>query len=280
MSSLYVVATPIGNLEDITPRALRILAEVDMIAAEDTRHSRGLLSHFNIKTPMYSCHKFNEEKRGDFFISALRDGKNVALISDAGTPCISDPGHRLVKLAAGEGFPVVPVCGASAVVAALSVAGFDVTRFSFVGFLPRGKNDIIAALEAVLPGVAVFYESPKRITATLAQICRVFPTSQVCLCNDISKKFERVYHGGVVDVLQALEENPDAEKGEYTCVLQMAGVEEIEEEVAFSIEAQLVDVLIKEGGTLKDAAARLSNTYRKKEIYAAMLNLKELLPTH
>jgi len=279
MATLYVVATPIGNLEDITPRAIRILGEVDIIAAEDTRHSRGLLSHFNIKTPMFSCHKFNEEKRGDFFIGALRDGKNVALISDAGTPCISDPGHRLVSLAAAEGFAVVPVCGASAVVAALSVCGFDVTGFSFVGFLPRGKGEILKVLGGFLPGVAVFYESPRRIAATLAVICENFPGAQVCLCNDISKKFERVYHGSVAQVLREIGDNPDAGKGEYTCVLQVGALAVCgeEEEESISIEAQLVDMLVKHGGTLKDAAARLQSRYKKKEIYSAMLNLKELL---
>ena len=278
MGNLYIVATPIGNLEDITPRAIRILGEVDMIAAEDTRHSRGLLSHFNIKTPTFSCHKFNEEKRGDFFIAALREGKNVALVSDAGTPCISDPGHRLVSLAAAEGFAVVPVCGASAVVAALSVCGFDATRFSFVGFLPRNKGEIIKLLGGFLPGVAVFYESPRRISATLSAINENFPSAQICLCNDISKKFERVYHGSVADVLQELEDNPDAEKGEYTCVLQVLELPTLDEEESgtISIEAQLVDMLIKHGGTLKDASAKLQKIYKKKEIYSAMLRLKEL----
>ena len=277
--SLYVVATPIGNLEDITPRAVRVLGEADMIAAEDTRYSRGLLTHFQIKTPMFSCHKFNEGKRGDFFISALKQGKNVALISDAGTPCISDPGHRLVKLAAMEGFDVIPVCGASAAIAALSVSGFDVTRFSFVGFLPRSKGEIIKMLGGVLPGVAVFYESPRRIAATLASIYENFPTAQVCLCNDISKKFERVYHGGIEQVLREIEGNPDAEKGEYTCVFQVMELPASDEDTheAISIEAQLVDMMVKHGGTLKDAAGRLQKLYKKKEIYAAMLRLKELL---
>jgi len=281
MATLYIVATPIGNLEDITPRALRTLSEADIIAAEDTRHSRGLLSHFNIKTPMYSCHKFNEEKRADFFISAMRDGKSVALISDAGTPCISDPGYRLVNMVQQAGFPVVAVCGASAVVAALSVCGFDASRFSFVGFLPRGRGDMAKTLAQFLPGVVVFYESPKRIAATIQVVAENYPAAQLCLCNDISKKFERVYHGTVHDVLAELVENEFAQKGEYTCVVNVVELpaEEPEHNI-LSLEAELVDIFIKQGCTLKAAGALLREKNKdlsKKEIYTAMLKLKELL---
>ena len=278
---LYVVATPIGNLEDMTPRAVRILGEADLIAAEDTRHSRGLLSHFNIKTPMYSCHKFNEEKRGDFFISALEEGKSIALISDAGTPCISDPGYRLVSMAVKAGFPVVAVCGASAVVSALSVSGFDGSRFSFVGFLPRAKGDMVKSLAEVLPGTVVFYESPKRIGATLGVIAGEYPAAQVCLCNDLSKKFERLYHGRVDEVIKMLADNEHAQKGEYTCVVNVTEVprEETGEDLP-SLESQLVDVMVKHNcESLKDAGAKLREINRdvsKKEIYAAMLKLKEI----
>ena len=279
---LYVVATPIGNLEDMTPRAVRILSEVNMIAAEDTRHSRGLLSHFNIKTPMFSCHKFNEEKRGDFFISALQDGKSIALISDAGTPCISDPGHKLVNMAHRAGFPVVAVCGASAVVAALSVSGFDVSRFSFLGFLPRTRGDMLKSLAGVLPGTVVFYESPKRIEATLHIVAEKYPQAQICLCNDISKKFERLYRGKVAEVLEMLADNAYAQKGEYACVVNVAELpQEIvnEDEPLPSSEALLVDIMIKTGCTLKDAGAELNKMredLNKKAIYTAMLNVKNL----
>ena len=282
MPSLYVVATPIGNLEDMPPRAVRILGEVDMIAAEDTRHSRGLLTHFGIHTPMFSCHKFNEEKRGDFFLSALAQGKDIALISDAGTPCISDPGHKLVRMVAQAGYPVVAVCGPSAVVAALSVSGFDVSKFSFLGFLPRGKGDMLAWLDSVLPGTAVFYESPKRIAATLHVIGEKYTAAHLCLCNDLSKKFERIYHGKIGDVLRELGENENAGKGEYTCVVQ---VNEAPQEPGEAIEdlpspeSQLVDVMIKTGCTLKDAGKTLKNTRQdlnKKAIYAAMLQVKNL----
>jgi len=277
------VATPIGNLEDMTPRAVRILSEVDIIAAEDTRHSRVLLSHFNIKTPTFSCHKFNEEKRGGFFMSALEEGKSIALISDAGTPCISDPGHKLVQMAASAGFPIVAVCGASAVVASLSVSGFDVSRFSFAGFLPRTKGDMLKCLESILPGTAVFYESPLRIEATLRVIAQKYPMAQVCLCNDLSKKFERIYHGSISEVLEELADNEHAKKGEYSCVINVAesptAPEDDKNGDAPSLESLLVDIMIKSDCTLKDAGAALrkANTaVSKKEIYNAMLNLKNL----
>ena len=277
---LYVVAPPIGNLEDMTPRAVRILREADLIAAEDTRHSRGLLSHFNIKTPMFSCHKFNEEKRGGLFISKLEQGKSVALISDAGTPCISDPGHRLVRMAADAGVEIIAVCGASAVVSALSVSGFDASRFSFLGFLPRNKKDLLGAIARVLPGTFVFYESPKRVQATLQIIAGEYPAAQVCLCNDISKKFERTYRGTPGDVLAELAGNPDAGKGEYACTINIEETPaEIEDENAPSLESQLVDIIVKTGCTLKDAGAVLRESHpelSKKEIYAAMLNLKNI----
>jgi len=280
--TLYVVATPIGNLEDMTPRAVRVLGEVDIIAAEDTRHSRGLLSHFNIKpkAPLVSCHKFNEQRRGELFLSALGEGKSIALISDAGTPCISDPGHRLVRMVRDAGFPVAAVCGASAVVAALSVSGFDVSRYTFVGFLPRGQGDIARCLSHTFPGVVVFYESPKRVEVALGVIGEVYPQAQVCVCNDISKKFERVYYGGVGDVAQELANNPHAAKGEYVCVVEVAEVPTLPQDSEISLEAQLVDIMVKHGGTLKDAVPilrDLRDDLRKKEIYDAMLRVKELL---
>jgi len=279
------VATPIGNLEDMTPRAIRILNEVDIIAAEDTRHSRGLLSHFNItNTPMFSCHKFNEEKRGDFFVSKMLEGKTAALISDAGTPCISDPGFRLVRMATEAGIPVVAVCGASAVVAALSVSGFDVTQFQFLGFLPRKKREMLEILTKNLPGTAVFYESPKRIADTLKCIVENFPSAKLCLCNDLTKKFEQSYRGSVSDVLAQLTENPNAEKGEYTCVVHVdifasKEADELSISNSPSLESQLVDIMIKSGGNLKDAAKQLREQHEKlskKEIYTAMLTLKKL----
>jgi len=266
----------------MTPRAVRILQEADIIAAEDTRHSRVLLTHFNITTPMFSCHKFNEEKRGDFFVSKMLEGKTVALISDAGTPCISDPGFRLVKMAADAGVDVAAVCGASAVVAALSVSGFDVSRFEFIGFLPRKKREVVDCLSAAFPGTVVFYESPKRILDTLEVISENFPQAKVCICNDLTKKFEQSYRGDVADVLARLKDNPNTEKGEYACVVNMDAAGFTEEKQADdtpSLESQIVDIMIKTGGNQKKKINNLSQLEKKrtkKEIYSAMLNLKKL----
>ena len=293
--NLYIVSTPIGNLADMTPRGIKTLSEADMIAAEDTRHSKALLTHFGIRTPLFSCHKFNEEKRGDFFINGLLEGKNIALISDAGTPCISDPGHRLVAMAAAAGVQVISVCGANAVSAALSVSGFDVTRFVFLGFLPRVPKEQKAIFH-MLDGnnwPLVFYESPLRITKTITWLAEAYPTADICLCNDLTKKFERVYRGTPAKTLAELQENPNALKGEYTCVVRLnagdADIEEATEEL--SLEAQLVDIMAKQKCTLKDAANILhqnisgkgehSNSSpptkpNKKAIYAATLRIKEL----
>jgi len=266
----------------MTPRAVRILSEVDLIAAEDTRHSRALLTHFGISKPLFSCHKFNEAKRAEQFLQALRDGKSIALISDAGTPCISDPGHILVRLAADEGFNVTPVCGVNAVIAALSVSGFDADTFSYIGFLPRSKKDILKKLEPYLASDApfVFYESPLRIVQTLTCIDDASPQALVCLCNDLTKRFEKIYRGTVQDVLDDLANNPNHEKGEYTCVVQTKPLAEAKDIMpAISPEAQLVDLIIKNDCDLKTAATLLkeqNKNLRKNEIYQAMLNVKDL----
>jgi len=281
---LYVVATPIGNLSDMTPRGVQILSDVDMIAAEDTRHSKVLLAHFGIRTPLFSCHKFNEEKRGDFFLKALEEGKNIALISDAGTPCISDPGHKLVNLAAANQVEVIAVCGANAASAALSVSVFDVSKFVFLGFLPRKPKELTEIFHNMGENwPIVFYESPLRITKTIAHIAKDYPAADICLCNDLTKKFERTYRGNPATVLAELQENPSAQKGEYTCVVQLNKENsdvETQPEESISLEAQLIDIVTKQNVTIKEATNILhqqdKNT-NKKAIYAASLRLKELL---
>jgi len=285
---LYIVATPIGNLSDMTPRAIEVLSQVDMIAAEDTRHSRGLLTHFGIRTPAFSCHKFNEGKQGDFFVSELTSGKNIALISDAGTPSISDPGHQLVSMAAAAGIEVVAVCGANAAAAALSISGFDVSRFIFLGFLPRTAKEQAVIWDMISDSLnypAVFYESPLRIHKTLEWLADTYPIARACLCNDLTKKFERTYRGTPTEILAQLLDNPNAKKGEYTCVLSLPAKDnEKIEDIAciWSLEAQLVDIMIKNNCSLKDATNMLHQILKpqrvsKKDIYAATLQLKELL---
>ncbi|MCL2363419.1 MAG: 16S rRNA (cytidine(1402)-2'-O)-methyltransferase [Defluviitaleaceae bacterium] len=283
-SMLYVVATPIGNLSDMTPRAVEVLAQVDMIAAEDTRHSRPLLAHFGIKTPLHSCHAFNEAGKAAFFVQALRAGKSVALISDAGTPCISDPGYLLIHAAAEAGFAVVSVCGASAVVAALSVSGFDASRFSFIGFFPRKKAQMEAQLQEIIHRgePMVFYESPKRIIKTMQCFAAHAPDMQVCLCNDLTKKFERIYRGTPDEVAAQLSDNPAAEKGEYACVVNSAPTTHIPAELSttISLEAQIVEIMVQQACDFKTAAAILHAQppkLSKKEIYAATLRVKKLI---
>ena len=283
-SVLYIVATPIGNLSDMTPRAVAVLGAVDMIAAEDTRHSRPLLTHFGIRTPMHSCHAFNEAGKGAFFVQALREGKSVALISDAGTPCISDPGYLLIRAAADAGFEVVAVCGASAVVAAISVSGFDASRFSFIGFFPRKKPQMEAQLQEIIARgePVVFYESPKRIIKTLQFFSTHAADAQVCLCNDLTKKFERTYRGTPAEVATQLSDNPAAEKGEYACVINPApatAAESTASTATLSLEAQLVEIMVQQACDLKSAASHLHAQppkLPKKEIYAATLRIKKM----
>ena len=290
---LYVVATPIGNLEDITFRAVRVLKEADIAAAEDTRRTRLLFTRYEIKTPLISCHKFNEAERLVFFIDELLGGKDVALVSDAGTPCVSDPGGRLVKRAASEGIETVPVCGACAAVAAVSVSGVETDSFAFLGFLPRGERRLIETIESAessgVVSAAAFYESPKRIGKTLAIISEAFPDSRVCLCNDLTKKFERIYRGAPSEIVGELAANPDAGKGEYTCVLEYGPAVRSDRRVkdeastdanCLSLEAALADEVAKKGVTLKQAVANVyearDGAVPKKEIYSASLRLRKI----
>jgi len=291
--ALYVVATPIGNLSDITPRAADTLRAADFIIAEDTRVSRKLLAYLDIKKQVYSCHKFNEAARLDFFIEKLTGGQSAALVSDAGTPCLSDPGHLLVRGAVIAGVDVVPVAGVSAITAALSVSGFDAQSFAFYGFPPKKNSELTKMLDVLKqdsPRVAVIYESPLRVVRLLDVIAEAFPGADVCVCNDLTKKFERIYRGKAADVLGELKQNPDHEKGEYTLVLDKSagaggeaadtnGCEANDRVDDVSVEALLVDICIKNGVTVKEAVniAAQKKGARKKDIYAASLRLKEVL---
>ena len=303
--TLYVVATPIGNVEDITPRARRILAEADLVAAEDTRSAGLLFKALDIKNKVVSYHKFNEKYREDFLLSELERGMDVAIVSDAGTPCISDPGGIVVKAAAEHGIRVVPVCGTSAATAALSVCGFDYDSYTFYGFLPRSSKaiaEIIAEARDSSTDVAVFYESPKRVKKTLSAFEANSPDAQICLCNDLTKTYERIYRGTTRQILDELADNPSAEKGEYTLVCLFGdkqtaprdtgdgtqappqnatgGTQTPPQDAAspLSSEATLVEYLSKNGGTPKDAINHIANMklFSKKELYAAVNRLTKL----
>jgi 16S rRNA (cytidine1402-2'-O)-methyltransferase len=218
MGTLYIVATPIGNLEDITLRALRVLKEVDLIAAEDTRHTKKLLSHFGIKTPLTSYHAHNQDSKGSELIRRLTAGETVALVSDAGTPGFSDPGADLVARAWAAQVKVEAVPGPAAGVAALSLSGFK-GDILFVGFLPRGEGRRLKMLQALAPEnrVIILYESPRRLVRTLTEIAASLPYRQVLVVRELTKKFEEAWRGPVLDIAGALQDTEI--RGECAVVL-------------------------------------------------------------
>lgn len=221
--TLYIVATPIGNLEDITHRAVRILKEADLIACEDTRHTRKLLSHFGIETPTTSYYEHNKFSKGDVLLRALDEGKNVALVSDAGTPGISDPGYNLVAAAVEKGIAVVPVPGPSAAVAALCASGLPTDRFLFVGFLPQKDGKKRRVLESVArqPSTLIFYESPFRVTKTLHLMKEVFGGDRRCvLAHELTKVYEGFFRGTIDDILA--RDSELIAKGEWIVLIEGA----------------------------------------------------------
>lgn len=221
---LYLVATPLGNLEDITQRALRILAEVDLIAAEDTRHTIKLLNHFNIKQKMLSYFLHNERERTGEIIGRLLSGLNIALVSDAGMPGISDPGYFLVSEAVKQGITIIPIPGASAVVTALAASGLPTNTFWFEGFLPRKAKDRTAILSklAELKGTLVFYESPHRVLATIKNIYEVMGDREAVIARELTKVHEEFIRGQLSVIMARIENN--SLKGEFTILI--SGTEE------------------------------------------------------
>ncbi len=200
--TLYLVATPIGNLEDITLRALRVLRECDVVAAEDTRHSGQLLKHFGISKPLLSYFQFNEARRSEEILERLQRGEKVALVTDAGSPGISDPGQRVVKAARGAGLRVEAVPGPCALVAALTASGLPTDEFHFVGFLPHKSGQRRRQLEGLrtIPGTLVFYESPYRVVKLLEELAELYPTRKTLLARELTKKFEE-YRAGLASQL-------------------------------------------------------------------------------
>lgn len=224
-AALYVVATPIGNLEDITYRAVRLLAEADLVVAEDTRRSRILLEHYDIRQPMISLHEHNEQERIPELLNRLSSGESMALISDAGTPLISDPGYRLVREAASAGVPVIPVPGPSSVTAALCVAGLPTDRFAFEGFLPARPGHRRKQLGGLArePRTLVFFESSHRIEACLADMRETFTGArQAVICRELTKQFETVLRGSLDELIARLEQSARQRKGEFVIVIEGA----------------------------------------------------------
>lgn len=220
--TLYLVATPIGNLEDITLRALRVLRECDVVAAEDTRHSGQLLRHFEISKPLLSYFQFNEARRSEEIIERLRRGEKVALVTDAGSPGISDPGERVVKAAIAAGLRVESVPGPSALVAGLTASGLPADEFHFVGFLPHKSGQRRNKLEALktVPGTLVFYESPYRIEKLLGELNEVYPERDVVLARELTKKFEEYLRGRPARLLELLKSR--TLKGEFVVMVAPA----------------------------------------------------------
>jgi 16S rRNA (cytidine1402-2'-O)-methyltransferase len=216
---LYIVSTPIGNMEDITLRALRILKEVDLIAAEDTRRTGLLLKHFGIQAPLTSYFEGNELKKRDFILAKLKEGKKVALVSDAGTPGISDPGFRLIQLAIESQLPIVPIPGSSAVITALSVSGLPTDAFLFKGFLPhksKKRRDLLKELEHMRETL-IFYESPHRISEALRDILEILGDREIVLTRELTKVYEEIIRGKVSEILNQVGDR--RLKGEITLVI-------------------------------------------------------------
>ena len=282
MPTLYVVATPIGNLQDMSPRAVETLKQVALIAAEDTRVTKKLLNVFQLDTPLTSCHQHNEEGKGAYLADRmLAENIDVALTTDAGTPCISDPGYGLVKAAVERGIEVIPIPGCCAAVSALSVSGFDTREFAFYGFLPREKKDLREKLLSMArqAPVAVVHESPFRVVELMEIIAQTLPDCQVSASCDLTKLHEKTIRGTAEQVLADLRANPKAEKGEYCLVLDMHQVrlpEEPAPAAEISLEARLAEQMLA-GLSLRDAQSELVLQGEKKNaVKAAALRLKRL----
>lgn len=283
MPMLYVVGTPIGNLGDMTPRAVEVLRSVALIAAEDTRVTRKLTNHFGIDTPLTSCHQHNEADKGEALAQRmLEEGIDLALTTDAGTPCISDPGYGLVQAAVKRGIPVVAVPGCCAAVCALSISGMDTREFAFYGFLPREKKALREKLLAMAAGVpvAVVHESPFRVIELMETVTETLPGTTVSVSCDLTKLHELTLRGSAAEVLAALRANPKTEKGEYCLVLDFHGVElpsAPAPAAEVSLEARLVEAMLQ-GNELRQAQAVLVEAGEKKNaVKAAALRLKKLL---
>ena len=228
--TLYVVATPIGNLEDITFRAVRILGEVDRIACEDTRHTRKLLDRYGIAKPLVSYHEHNEQSRSDELLQELKAGRNIALVSDAGTPLIADPGYRLVRKAREQGVPVIPVPGPSAMLAALSASGLATDQFVFLGFLPAKKAQRRKLLEEMKTSRAtlVFYEAPHRIAESLNDLADILGDRPIVLARELTKVHEEFLEGTAAQVRNSLAEGPPS-KGEFTLLIGKSPAPEVDQ---------------------------------------------------
>jgi len=268
MPALYVVATPIGNLEDISRRALRILREVKLIAAEDTRKTKRLLTTYDIKTPMTSYHEHNKQTKLDYILGCLKDG-DVALVSEAGMPGMSDPGYELIAAASRQAIPVIPIPGPSAVITALVVSGLPTDRFLYIGFLTRKASARQRFLESVSHeyGTMVALESPHRLLAALNDILLTLGDRQIAVCRELTKVHEEVFRGTVNQAIKHFTEP----RGEFTLVIEGKRVEN-KPQLTEAIEKQLHYMYLS-GATAKEAIAKVAGEtgLSRKELYRAWL---------
>lgn len=271
--TLYLVATPIGNLEDMTYRAVRVLKEVDLIAAEDTRNSIKLLNHFEIKTPMTSYHEYNKYDKASWLVEQIKTGKNIAAITDAGTPGISDPGEELARQALAAGIEVTAVPGACACIAGLTISGLPTRRFAFEAFLPADKKERRQILEELISETRtiVIYEAPHRLKKTLAELLEVIGDRRISITRELTKKHEEIFQTTINEALDYYKDNDP--RGEYVLVIEGKDIKELEGEQMQSFLSMTVkehvDMYIKQGIDKKDAI-KLTATDRKvpkREIY-------------
>jgi 16S rRNA (cytidine1402-2'-O)-methyltransferase len=277
---LYIVATPIGNMQDMTFRGVDILSSVDLIAAEDTRHTAGLLSYFNIRSQLISCHEHNEAQRADQIVEKLKSGASVALVSNAGTPAVSDPGYRIIKEAIAGGIRVIPIPGASAAIAAISASAMPSDMFCFIGFVPKkkGRQDALLKELADRKETLVFYESPRRLVALLQAIARHMGNRHVVVARELTKLHEEFLRGPVTVLIDQLEQR-ERIRGEVT--LLVAGSEDQAGQDMDSLEDDIRKAIQEAGHSTSRLAVSLAKRYNlsKNEIYQEILKVKSQAKT-
>lgn len=275
---LFLCATPIGNLKDMTPRVVETLKEVDLIAAEDTRNSIKLLNHFEIKTPMTSYHEFNKVEKALYLVSLLESGKNIALITDAGTPAISDPGEVLVKECHKAGITVTSLPGACAMITALTLSGLNTRRFCMEGFLPADKKEKKEILEELKSEsrTMILYEAPHRLVKTLTELYETLGNREIALCRELTKKFESVVTTTILDALKFYEENEP--RGEYVLVIEGKSREEKKQEMIEEWEKMSIEEHVAfyetQGVDHKEALKKVAKDrgVSKRDIYQYLIN--------
>ncbi len=276
-NALYIVPTPIGNLSDITLRAIEVLKEATLIAAEDTRHSKILLESFNIHgKKMLSCHDHNEQERAQKIVEEVKNGGSVALVSDAGTPLINDPGYKLVSICVKEGVMVIPLPGPCALITALEGSGLPTDKFMFLGFFPVKEHDLDDCLKSLEHAdyTAVFYETPRRILATAERIAAILPERRLAICRELTKTFESFYRLKASEAPAFLAASPDRVKGEF--VVAIGGEDKDSKEVIIDAKLESAIVELTKTAPLKQVVSVLSELcgVKKNTLYEYALKLK------